>query len=165
MTRNAPPRRGSTLVEVIASAALSTVLIYVVAMSWAAFDRASIQVVTRCEAVREADLALSRLADDLRGWSSARPDGRSVLADGGQLQLIFSDRTIVYSTRGGRLLREDTATGAGPEPVAWSVESLAVRRPVADEPLYEFALTIAPRPIGGGSPSLRRTFLLVANLP
>jgi type II secretory pathway pseudopilin PulG len=161
------PRRGFALIELLVACGMSAVLVYLVATAWGAFDRAAAQSIARSGLIREAELALARLADDLRGTASARPDTRILIADTDVLQIVFGDRTVTYMVAGDKLIREDTAAPGSSEIVAWSVVGLLTTRVVADGPLYEFRLTLGTsldenRATGQ---ALRRTFTLAATLP
>jgi hypothetical protein len=160
-------RRGFALTEALVACAMSMILIYVVAMAWTALDRSSAQVVARCALAREADLAFAQMADDLRGVASSRPDTRSLLIDTNQLQIVFADRTFVYSVQGTKLIREDSASGLPPQSVAWSVEGLQTTRVVSDGPLYEVRLTLGLNLVENRAKgqALSRTFVLAAVLP
>jgi len=119
-----PDRRGVTLIEVMVSCFLTALLAYIVSNTWKAFDRAATGVIARCELVREADLALAYLADDLRGLASSRPSSRGIVVDSDGLHLIFQDRTILFAVQSdGRLLRTDSASAEPPR------SSPGMRRP------------------------------------
>jgi type II secretory pathway component PulJ len=160
-------RRGFALLEAFVACAMSALLVYVVAEMWGALNRAAVQAVARCGLIREADLALTRLADDLRGYASARPDTRLLIADIDALQIVQADRTVSYSVQGGRLVREDTAVPDVAEVVAWSVQGLQTTRVVADGPLYEFRITLGSAVVENRSTgqTLSRVFTLAALLP
>jgi hypothetical protein len=79
------PRRGITLIETSVACAVGSLLVYLVAMSWCGFTRGAHLMVARVELMREADLAIARLSDSLRGgdapWIDA-VDGALVIGTG-----------------------------------------------------------------------------------
>ncbi len=70
---NARGRRGSTLVELVITTVLTVTFIYVVTVAFISFERAGDEVIARCSLAREADIAFTRMADDLRGTAFSVP--------------------------------------------------------------------------------------------
>jgi hypothetical protein len=159
---------------------LSTILVSIVAQSWSVFDRAAVQMLARAELVREADLAVTRLADDLRRVNTTGVGNYVRWAydeDIRQFDLTVPNgattESITYAVIEGVLVRQVDPPSGPSEPVAWNALDLEVRPAalptVAGQPgLYEVILRM-----GRGSVSenrrtgqaLEREFRLLTVLP
>ena len=106
--RRKPVRRGITLIETSVACALSTLLIWLVAMSGIEFTRGAHLIAARAELMREADIAVAHIVNSLRE-RAAEPES---VASGG-----IRIGPNVYDTADGRLTRDG-------EPVAWHVSAI-----------------------------------------
>jgi hypothetical protein len=141
-----------TMAETIATVAISSLLVYLVGACWGGFTRGATLMTARAELVRESDLAIARMADDLRvagAWDgeagvcpwhglphNLRMVGVPQAGDG-------SLNNVCYYVESGQLMRRvdlprDVETGESPpaEPVARFVEGLAASQ-VAPDPATE----------------------------
>ena len=160
-------RRGSTMVETMVALTLTMILLSLVGSTWVAMNRASVEVVVRYELVLEADLALARMADDLRGAQSTSPAPRQVLFGPNQLQIVDGTRIITYVASGGSLIRSVDPADEPEEVVGRHIESLTVQQPLGSGPVYQLTLVGAvpfPAP-AGADPTLRRAFQFIAVMP
>ncbi|SIO12548.1 hypothetical protein SAMN05444166_2587 [Singulisphaera sp. GP187] len=170
--RNATPRplgrrKGFSLVELMVACVISVGLIAIMVSMTASFERSASEVIARCELAQEADFAMARLADDLRGFSSTRPETRTLFMAPEELQLIFGDRTITYSVQNETLIR---SVDPGAEPdliVAHHLQHLQALRIDPQEPIFKFSLTFAlPFREQRATPLvLERSYHLIAVLP
>ena len=167
----APPRStrraGFSLLETMVACVMSVVLVSILGSMIAAFERRRGRGDRRGELVQEADLTMTRLADDLRGLGSTRPETRTLFYAPEDLQIIFSDRTISYTVQDQTLVR---SVEPGVEPaaiVAHRVQHLQVRRIDPQGPLFEFSLTYALPFLENRAHNLvlERSFHLIAVLP
>ena len=167
----APPRStrraGFSLLETMVACVLSVVLVSILGSMIAAFDARG-RGDRRGELVQEADLTMTRLADDLRGLGGlTRPETRTLFYAPEELQIIFSDRTISYTVQDQTLVR---SVEPGVEPaaiVAHRVQHLQVLRIDPQGPLFEFSLTYALPFLENRADNLvlERSFHLIAVLP
>ena len=160
-------RKGFSLVETMVACVMSVGLIAILVSMTATFERSAAEVIARCELAQEADLAMARLADDLRGLNSTRPETRTLFIAPEELQIIYSDRTITYSVQNETLIR---SVEPGPEPdviVAHHLQHLQVLRIDPQGPLFKFSLTFALpfREHRANHLSLERSYHLIAVLP
>jgi type II secretory pathway component PulJ len=157
-------RRGITLLEMMISAIISSIFLYVVSVAWMSFDRAAADVIARASLAREADIALAHLADDLRGMSSAQPRPLMISPVQNNLHLAFADKTVEYTVlSNGQLVRAETPSSQPAQTVAWSVQGLTANQVVNNGTLWEFRLTMGNAYVENRSQgqTLTRTYTLV----
>jgi hypothetical protein len=160
-------RNGFTLPEMVVACMMSVILVSILASMIGTFERGAAEVIARCELAQEADFAMARLADDLRGYNSARPQTRALYFDPDGLQIIFGDRTISYAVQDGALVRSVEPQVEPASIVAHRFLQLHVQRVDPDEPLYEFSLTLGLPFVENRATQqgLERSFHLIAVLP
>jgi len=162
-----------TLLETLMAAWLSALLVYLVAMSWSGFTRGAALISARAELVREGDLAIARLADDLRALEAWEAGPSSLCAwhlAGHELKLTGvlsgdgSQNNVCYYVEDDRLMRRvdlprDQDTGESPpaEMVARFVAGLQVEAldptpdvdPAPSRGLHDIQITLTIPEVGG----------------
>lgn len=160
-------RKGFSLVELMVACVMSVGLMAIMVSMTATFERSAAEAIARCKLAQEADLAMAQLADDLRGFNSTRPETRTLFIAPEELQIVFSDRTIIYSVQNETLVR---SVEPGPEPdliVAHYLQHLQVQRIDPPGPMFKFSLSFAlPFRERRANPRvLERAYHLIAVLP